>query len=53
MGIASSATLFSSFISFSLCGFAASAFGINFAFIISGVLLLSVALLTGFLKEGK
>lgn len=44
MGLASSSTLFGSLISFLTCGLVTSQFGINSAFIFSGILLFSVTL---------
>ena len=48
MGIASSATLFGSLISFLSCGVISSIFGLNSAFIVSGLLMFSVSFLIWF-----
>jgi DHA1 family multidrug resistance protein-like MFS transporter len=45
MGIASSATLFGSLVSFLSCGVISSIFGLNSAFIVSGLLMFSVSFL--------
>lgn len=47
MGLASSATILGSFISFVSSGFIASNFGMEWCFVVSGSMLLLVALLTG------
>ncbi|MCX6146108.1 MAG: MFS transporter [Candidatus Kapabacteria bacterium] len=50
MGIASSANMFGTFVAYVSSGYIASFLGINFTFIISGILLISVALIAKYNK---
>jgi hypothetical protein len=50
MGIASSANMFGTFAAYVSSGYIASFLGINFTFIISGILLVSVALIAKYNK---